>query len=83
MKPSRITAKGDTKQVRQFKKGFSFIVQTEYDFSDWVPIFSQLTCMQNLVSVRNKACRKYIEELRYPFIAKHKQGDQQVKIKAL
>ena len=34
MKPSRITAKADTKQVRQFKKGFSFIVQTEYDFSD-------------------------------------------------
>ena len=34
MKPSRITAKADTKQVRQFKKGFSFIVQTKYDFGD-------------------------------------------------
>ena len=39
MKPGQITAKADTKQVKQFKKRFSFIVQTEYNFSDWVPIF--------------------------------------------
>ena len=31
MKPGQITAKADTKQ---FKKRFSFIVQTEYNFSD-------------------------------------------------
>ena len=34
MKPGQITAKADTKQVKQFKKRFSFIVQTEYNFSD-------------------------------------------------
>ena len=43
MKPGQITAKADTKQVKQFKKRFSFIVQTEYNFSDWVPIFLLLT----------------------------------------
>lgn len=73
MKSVQIRTKADmAKQVRQ-RKRHNFIVQSEYDFCDWVPLFLYLFCKTARVSVRKQACREYMEELRDLFIAtKHK-----------
>ena len=73
MKSVQIRARaGMAKQVRQ-RKRYSFIVQSEYDFCDWVPLFLNLFCKTARVSVRKQADREYMEELRDLFIAtKHK-----------
>ena len=73
MKSVQIRTKADmAKHVRQ-RKRHNFIVQSEYDFCDWVPLFLYLFCKTARVSVRKQACREYMEELRDLFIAtKHK-----------
>lgn len=65
MKPGQIRAKGryETGETIQEKVQL-YRVQTEYDFMSSGPIF--ISCIQNRVSVRKQAGRKYIKELRDP-----------------